>query len=679
MSSIASSVNRVPNLLRTTTALSTINRTNLELFRVSQQLSTGLRITRPSQDSMAAALISSLDFSLESTDQLARNLTAAAGSLDTLDSALEQTTNLLLDARDLALGQLNIATSAEERAGQAAVIDSILQSMLGFANTRSEIGSVFAGSRPGSDAVEAFGGGYRYLGDGPGLETDLGRTGSLPVTLGGRHVLGSTSTRVQSVTISPDLTGDTRLDDLRGARGLGISRGLIELAYDGNASVQINLSGADTIQDVADRIEAALIAQETTLGVTILGPNGVSVGTDGLVFDLDSGGGSNPQVTIVDIGAGTTGADLGLTADSLGGSVAFSAANTGALGLDPVLTDRSGLTNINGTALGSIRLSANDRSIVVDLSGVETFGDLRNAIEATGLGVRVEINEDKSGFAVVHEVAGGAAQALSIEEVPGNNSTATLLGIRTLGPQTLVSSFNDGRGVEVVEDADPVRSEDFRITLGDGTELNIDLNAADLATVQSLLDTINQQADAQLTALGRPTTDFSAGLSDGPNGIAFTQDSAVGGVLVVSQRNNSPAAEQLGLLEGTFDATTSTLLGKDRAKVRVDNVFTHLVDLRDALLTDDTFGIGIATTALNVDLDRVAEARGLVGGLARRVDQEQELLDDRRVTDLTLRSTLRDVDFAEAATRLTLLQTQLQAAYQTTTLVNSLNLLDFLG
>lgn len=679
MSSIASSVNRVPNLLRTTTALSTINRTNLELFRVTQQLSTGQRITRPSQDSMAAALISSLDFSLETTDQLARNLTAAAGSLDTIDSALGQTSDLLLDARDLALGQLNVATSAEERAGQAAVIDSILQSMLGFANTQSEIGSVFAGSRPGSDAVEAFGGGYRYLGDGPGLETDLGRTGSLPVTLGGRHVLGATSTRVQSVPISPELTGDTRLDDLRGARGLGISRGQIELAYDGNASVQIDLSGTDTIEDVADRIEAALIEQETTLGVTILGPNGVSVGTSGLVFDLDSGGGANPQVSIVDIGAGTTAADLGLTADASGNVTAFSAANAGALGLDPVLTDRSPLTTLNGTALGSIRLTANDRSIVVDLSGVQTFGDLRNAIEATGLGVRVEINEDKSGFAVVHEVAGGAAQALSIEEVPGNNSTATLLGIRTLGPLTQVSSFNDGRGVEVVDDADPVRSEDFRITLGDGTELNIDLSAADLATVQSLLDTINQQADAQLTALGRPTTDFTAHLSDGPNGIALTQDSSVGGVLKVSQRNNSPAAEQLGLLEGTFDATTSTLLGKDRAKVRVDNVFTHLVDLRDALLTDDTFGIGIATDTLNVDLDRVAEARGLVGGLARRVDQEQGLLDDRRVTDETLRSTLRDVDFAEASTRLTLLQTQLQAAYQTTTLVNSLNLLDFLG
>ncbi len=680
MSSISSSVNRVPNLLRTNTSLSTINRTNLQLFRASEQLSTGRRISLPSQDPMSAAIIARLDASLEQAGQYDRNLSAAAGSLDTLDSALGQATDMLLDARDLALGQLNVSTSTAERAGQAAVIDSILQSMLGLANTRSEIGAVFGGSRPGSDPVEPFGGGFRYRGEGDGLQTDLGRTGSLPVTLGGRHVLGSTSTRVQSATISPELTGDTRLADLRGVRGLGIAKGEIELSYDGNLPVRVDLTNADSIQDVADRIEAALIAQETTLGVTILGPGGVSVGPDGLAFDLEAQGGANPQLTISDVGAGTTAEDLGLTTDSVGSPIAFSAVVADAASLDPKLTNRSPLTSIGGTPLGEIRISANNRSMVVDLAGVQTFGDLKNRIEATGLGVRVEINEAKDGFAVVHDVAGGAEAALSIEEVPGNNATATLLGIRTLGPNTAVSSFNDGRGVEVVQDAaDPALSVDFRITLGDGTELEIDLSPDDLVSVQTLLDTINAQADTQLAGLGRPTSQFTAALGEGPNGIAFTQDTALGGQLSVSQRNNSPAAEQLGLLSGAFDTGTGTYLGEDRAKVRVDNVFTHLIDLRDALLADDSFGIGIASNALNDDLDRVAETRGLVGGLARRVDQERELLADRAVTDETLRSSLRDVDFAEASTRLTLLQTQLQAAYQTTTLVNSLSLMDFLG
>ena len=231
----------------------------------------------------------------------------------------------------------------------------------------------------------------------------------------------------------------------------------------------------------------------------------------------------------------------------------------------------------------------------------------------------------------------------------------------------------------MVDDADPALSVEFRITLGDGTQLEIDLSGSDLVDVQSLLDSINTQADAQLAALGRPTTDFNAGLSDGANGIAFEQDAALGGQIDVRQRNNSPAAEQLGLLEGQFNPADNTYLGADRAKVRVDNVFTNLIDLRDALLADDSFGIGIATNALNDDLDRVAETRGLVGGLARRVDQEQELLTDRVVTDDTIRSSLRDVDYAEASTRLTLLQTQLQATYQTTALSNSLTLLDFLG
>jgi flagellin-like hook-associated protein FlgL len=222
---------------------------------------------------------------------------------------------------------------------------------------------------------------------------------------------------------------------------------------------------------------------------------------------------------------------------------------------------------------------------------------------------------------------------------------------------------------------------DFRITLGDGTELEINLLPEDMVDVQTMLASINEQADLQLVEAGRPTTLFSAGLTDGANGIAFTQDTtdpSVTGAVRITQRNNSPAAEQLGLLTATYDPTTGTLLSEDRAKVRVDNIFTHLIDLRDALLSDDDFGIGIATDLLNTDLDRVAETRGLVGGLARRVEQEQELLTDRRIVDESLRSSLRDVDFVEASSRFSLLQTQLQATYQVTATANSLSLLDFL-
>ncbi|MCK6476240.1 MAG: hypothetical protein L6Q35_05355, partial [Phycisphaerales bacterium] len=124
---------------------------------------------------------------------------------------------------------------------------------------------------------------------------------------------------------------------------------------------------------------------------------------------------------------------------------------------------------------------------------------------------------------------------------------------------------------------------------------------------------------------------------------------------------------------------TSTLAGQDRATVRVDGLFSDLIDLRDALNSNDTNGIALAGEKLEATLTRLAEKRGAVGGLARRVDGALQEEEDRTALDEQIRSQLRDVDFAEAASQFTLLQTQLQAGLQATAAATSRSLLDFLG
>src|SRR5690606_4215627 len=126
--------------------------------------------------------------------------------------------------------------------------------------------------------------------------------------------------------------------------------------------------------------------------------------------------------------------------------------------------------------------------------GAQTLEDVRNLIEAAGLGVRVEINAAGDGIEVVNETAAGRDQALSIAEVPGSNQTATRLGIRTYTGDTLLSDFNDGRGVRIVHGStdpttglpDPARDVDFTITLGDGaaTTIDVDLRPEDIVSVQ---------------------------------------------------------------------------------------------------------------------------------------------------------------------------------------------------
>lgn len=682
MSSIPSNFGRAPNLLLAQGAMSTLGRTNMALHRTHVQLATGIAVSRFSDDAVKAAAISVLDDRVERAAQRQRNMSHADSSLNTLDQALADAGELIQEARAMASSQISTGTSAAERQAQAHIVESMIQSLFTLANRQSVAGHIFAGSTPSSPAVAPYRGGYRYAGSGPGLLTDLGLGSAIPITLGAGNIVGATSARIEgTVDLLPRLTGDTAISDLAGALGAGVTLGRIEFSFDGGPRVPVDLSHASNVDDVVNTITAAIRQYEVDSGRTVLGPGGIWINGRGISMEVvDGGGGPDPELTFMDLSGGQTVADLGLGT--------FSINNTTGGDLQPRLTWRTPISELSGFTgpLASIRVTNLGHSRVVDLSAAETLEDIRNLIQGTGLGLRVEINEARTGLNIINEVAGGRGQAMAIEEVPGNDLTATRLGIRSFSPATRISDFNDGRGVRIVSGStnpvgggpDPLRDVDFTIRLGDAgqTTFSVDLRPQDMATVQTVLNRINSEAVA--AGLSVPG-DFEAALTDGSNGIVFRQNAAFSNAITVSPANNSPAAGDLGLMDGTFDAFTGLFRAQDRAQVRVENLFSHLMDLRDSLLTNDTFGITVAGERLEQAVDRLAEARALVGGYSRRVQDASRQQEDQTLLDEQTRSLLRDVDFTEAAVRMSMLQMQLQAAMTATAQSMSRSLLDFLG
>jgi flagellin-like hook-associated protein FlgL len=683
MASIPSNMTRVPTMLFMQLSASRIGRTQADMFRVQTQLSTGQAINRPSDDAVKAATVSVLDERLEHNQQRLRNLDHAGSSLAAIDDALGQASDLVLQAKQIAMAQANFDSDADQRSGQALIVDSLIQSLTGLANTQSVAGYIFGGSSAERQPLDEFNGGYRFRGEGRGLLTDTG----LPVvlTLGANDAMGDTSARVAgSVDLDPILTGDTRLSDLGGARGMGVTLGPIRFSYDGGPYTTVDLSGADTVQDVADTLTAAITQYEEDEGVSILGSGGVSFSGGAFSIDVLPGSGlTEPTLQFYEVGDGVTGRDQGLTDEP---PFAFSASSPVGRDLHPKLTWLTPVSALAGVAgdLGSIRITNNGHTAIIDLSGAQSLQDVRNLIEQPDLGVRVEINDAGTGINIINEVSAGIAGAMSIEEVAGSDLTATRLGIRSLSADTRLDVFNDGRGVDIITGSvdpvtglpDPSRDVDFTITLGDGREIGVNLRPEDIITVQTLLARINAEAASQGVTV---PDEFEAGLSDGANGIVLSQDSSLGGAITVSRANNSTAFAQLGFADGSYDATSATFTTEDRAKVRVDNVLTRLIDLRDALRADDTSGIVLAGERLEGSVTYVARTRALVGGYAQRVEAASRHEEDQAVLNETLRSELRDTDFAAAATRLSMLQTQLQAGLQSTVIASQRSLLDFLG
>lgn len=685
MSQIPSNLARVPNLLTSQTLLANVTRTNVELLRVQTQLATGKRLNAPSDDPLGAALVNVLESRLRTSEQRQRNLFHGASALSTVEQALSDSTSLLLDAKRVASEQVGVGSDSETRAAQAVVVESLIRELTTLSAAQFSDLYVFAGSRTGEAPIEGFLDGYRYVGAGDGLVTDLGPGFDTPITIGADRAFGSLSTRIESdVDLNPVLTRDTHLSALRGAGGLGVRLGTIDVTIDDGTPppqlITVDLTDSETVGDALDRIEADIRAADPAAfdgGFTF--PGGAEINAAGTGIELNVAAGYT--ITISDIGSGTTAGDLGLDGGAFAGVGA-----TGTADLDAQVTAFTRLGDINpagGFSAGDIVIRNGGQVGTVSLGAGTTVGEFRRLVAELNIGARVEISADGTTLAIVNELSGSR---LSIEESGGGTLTATSLGLRTLDTTTALTEFNDGRGVEIADGAvdpttglaDPDRNVDFRVTLADGRTFDVDLTPADVADVGSVLAAINAAAGAAAPAIAVPG-EFEARLADGANGISFLDNTGGAGPVTVESLNGF-AAEDLGLLDGVFAAgAPAVFAGEDRAKVRVDSVFSTLIDLKVALERNDERGITLAGERLETDLDRLATTRAVVGGRIQRIDAARAREEDANVLDAVVKSRIEDLDFAEGASRFALLQLVQQAGFTTVAQSQSLSLLNFLG
>jgi flagellar hook-associated protein 3 FlgL len=169
--------------------------------------------------------------------------------------------------------------------------------------------------------------------------------------------------------------------------------------------------------------------------------------------------------------------------------------------------------------------------------------------------------------------------------------------------------------------------------------------------------------------------EFEARLVSSGNGFELFDGTTGANPTRVVALNGSSAADDLGILGQT---ASTTLVGLDKAKVAVDSVFSHMISLRNALISNDTRGIELAAAKLDEDLVRAAEARAEVGVRTQRVEDAAIREEDLIIQDKSLRSEIQDLDYASASARFASLQQQLEAGLSVAARSTSLSILDFL-
>jgi flagellar hook-associated protein 3 FlgL len=632
---------RVSQNLRAFNLLNTVRSSNADLFQMQNQLATGLRFSAPSEDPTRAADAIKLDRYVDILAQVERNLLRVNEAMRASEAAVQEASDLVMEAHTLALSMVSDTQSPGERESIGTVIDSILDQLVTIGNRRHLDIPLFAGTYADDLPFELGAGGVLYRGDDGCLQTivdsDLSQDS---FTTSGAEFFNALSAGVQGfVDLNPAVTRDTRLVDLNGATGNGVSRGWIGVS-DGREQVEIDLTGADTVGDVLDLLNdglpGTLLAQLTETGINILSRG---VGQVGIV--------------ITDTGGSTAALDLGIYTDTPGASVIGG-------DLDPRLTLRTALSDLNlgaGIDLADgLTLRNGDQVAIVTFTGAETLEDALNRINQTEVGVLAQIGADGKTLAVHNRISGSD---LRIEENGG--LVATALGIRSMNANTLLAELNDGLGVDSVD------GDDIRITTANGNTIDIDIDdlSVETATLQDVIDLLNAQGGGALTAA----------LATAGNGIIIADHTIGGGTLTIERLNLSPAIDGLGL---DVAAVGGVLTGTDVNPVKVESPFTALLELREALASDDSEDISAAAQRLSTSLDRLQEIQGKLAAKAAAMLGRTERIKDEQTAVRVLQSDIRDVDMTEAIVRFQQVQTALQANLATASRVMDLSLLDYL-
>ena len=147
-----------------------------------QQLATGKRITHPSDDPAGAGAVIQINNSQAIIQQFISNANDANTRLTTADTALNSYQQILDRASSLLTQGASTTTTAEARQSLADEIDGLRQQVLNIANTRTDSGYVFGGTRQNAPPYDPTTG--APAGGTPGPSLMQVEPGASPVTVG---------------------------------------------------------------------------------------------------------------------------------------------------------------------------------------------------------------------------------------------------------------------------------------------------------------------------------------------------------------------------------------------------------------------------------------------------------------------------------------------------------------
>ena len=138
---------RVTNRMLHESSQRSLQATLGSMQRAQEQVITGRRITRPSDDPTDVTSAIKLQDGLDEVDQFLRNITTAERSLATAEAALDGATEVVQRAREIGVHAANGTLSAADRQRMAPEIEQLAKQLVALSSSRLGDQYVFSGFR----------------------------------------------------------------------------------------------------------------------------------------------------------------------------------------------------------------------------------------------------------------------------------------------------------------------------------------------------------------------------------------------------------------------------------------------------------------------------------------------------------------------------------------------------
>ncbi|MBF0274212.1 MAG: flagellar hook-associated protein FlgL [Nitrospinae bacterium] len=416
---------RVTNMMSQNTLLNNINTINYSLMETQQQLASGKRVNKPSDNPVNARSIIEIQSTISRDTQYLRNIDYSRRWLEQSETALSQASNLISRAKEITVQMSNsVAYDTQNMINVATEVKQMISETISLGNTTVGSRYLFGGTNVGQPPVASGG---IFFGNSKVMTTRMDEFTTFDITTSASKMFVS--------DFNPIVSANTTIASLN--KGAGATLGAISITNRAGTTANVNLAGLTTVGQVITAINAS------GLGITAA----INATNDGISL---TDANASPVSNLIVANADTTN-----TASALKILGNRSASSISGGDIDPAATASTLISELNGGAgltLGDINIANGAASGVVTLTAAATLNDVLTTINASAMNVTATINATGTGINVTSNVA----TTIAVVNEVGNGKSAANLGIQ--GGNNMLKTLELLDQALVAGDANAVRN-----------------------------------------------------------------------------------------------------------------------------------------------------------------------------------------------------------------------------